>query len=217
MKVTGHALLILLAALGSRATAAGDTPYPVILSVTAVAPPGPGNEPWLIYLDGVFDPAAAKRLSELIVQKRITRASVHLNSPGGSLLAAMSVGRLLRALRFDTHVGRRNVELQRAGAGVCYSACPFAYAGGVRRFLEAGSVLGAHEAVNRVPVPDESAFQQLVAAQGTQYLGEMGVSAELLGIMRGAPHDGMRVLTRDEAVRLGLVNAVAVSAGSPGE
>jgi hypothetical protein len=207
----GCGLLALLAALGGTTTAAADAPGTAGLAITAVAPPEAGGDPWMIYLDGMFDAAAAARLAGLLAQERITRADVYFNSPGGSLLAAMAVGWLIRGRGFDTHVGRRSEHPRQAAAAVCYSACPFGYAGGVRRFLEAESVLGVHEAANRVPVPDESAFQRLVDIQATQYLGEMGVSPALLVLMRSAPHDGMRLLAREEAVGLGLVNAESVS------
>jgi hypothetical protein len=202
---------MLLALLGGAATAAADPSDTAGLAITAIAPPEAGGEPWMIYLDGMFDAAAATRLAGLLAQERITRADVYFNSPGGSLLAAMAVGRLIRGRGFDTHVGRRGVHPRQAGAAVCYSACPFAYAGGVRRFLGAESVLGVHEAANRVPVQDESAFQQFVDFEATQYLGEMGVSPALLVLMRSAPHDGMRLLARQEAVGLGLVSAGSVS------
>lgn len=207
---TGFALLALLTVLGSPALAAENPAGNATLTITAVAPRETDSEPWMIYLDGMFDAADAARLAGLIAQERIKRADVYFNSPGGSLLAAMSVGRLLRERGFDTYVGRRSAELRQPGAAVCYSACPFGFAGGVRRFLETESVLGVHAAENSVPVPDEFAFQQLVEAQATQYLGEMGVSAALLKLMRSVPHDGIRLLTRDEAVGLRLVNEVAV-------
>ena len=207
---TSIALLALLAVVGSPALAAVNPTGNATLAITAVAPRETGAEPWMIYLDGMFHAADTARLAGLITQERITRADVYFNSPGGSLLAAMSFGRLLRERGFDTYVGRRSAELRQPGAAVCYSACPFGFAGGVRRFLETESVLGVHVAANSVPVPDEFAFQQLVEAQATQYLGEMGVSAALLGFMRSVPHDGIRLLTRDEAVGLRLVNAVVV-------
>jgi hypothetical protein len=200
----------LLALLVAPALEAVNPTGNATLTITAVAPREAGGEPWLIYLDGMFDSADSARLAGLIAQEQITRADVYFNSPGGSLLAAMSVGRLLRERGFDTYVGRRSAELRQPGAAVCYSACPFGFAGGVRRFLETASVLGVHAAANSVPVPDEFAFQQLVEAQATQYLGEMGVSAALLKLMRSVPHGGIRLLTRDEAVGLRLVNAVAV-------
>jgi len=103
------------------------------------------------------------------------------------------------------------------GAGRCYSACPFAYAGGVGRSLEPGSTLGVHRAENRVPVPDESAFQEVVADQVTGYLSEMGVSAGLLTIMSEVPHDSIRELTLEEAERLELVTPHAPAQASPAE
>jgi hypothetical protein len=206
----GCGLLVLLAALGGATTAAAAPPVTAGLTITAVVPPDAGGDPWMIYLDGVFDAAAAARLAGLLAQERITRADVYFNSPGGSLLAAMAIGRLIRERGFDTKVGRRSAHPSQTAAAVCYSACPFAYAGGVRRFLDAESVLGVHEAANRVPVPDESAFQRLVDFQATQYLDEMGVSPALLVLMRSAPHDRMRLLAREEAVGLGLVSAERV-------
>jgi hypothetical protein len=208
------ALTALLAAHGPPAPAAADPPGIATLAITAVAPPGAAGAPWLIYLDGLFDAAAAARLAGLIAKERITRADVYFNSPGGSLLAAMTVGRLLRASGFDAHVGRRSADPRQPGAAVCYSACPFGFAGGARRFLAEGSALGVHRAANRVPVPDETTFQRLVDLQATQYLAEMGVSPELLDRMRSAPHDGIRLLAREEAVGLGLVNAETVG-GAP--
>jgi len=133
---------------------------------------------------------------------------VHFNSPGGSLLAAMALGRLLRERGFDSNVGTRTAADPRvAAAGVCYSACPIAFAGGRQRRLPAGSLLGIHRAENRVPVPDETAFQQLVAQQLGEYLAEMGVDSELRELMRRVPHRAIRVLTTGEARVLGLVNA----------
>lgn len=166
---------------------------------------GPAH--WAVYLDGEFDRAAAARLARFVVEQEISRASVYFNSPGGSLVAAMAIGRLLRERGFSTYVGRRGADPRKPGSGVCYSACPFAYAGGSRRFLEGDSALGIHRAANRVPVPDEGAFEQRVATEATTYLDDMGVSRRLFGMMQTTPHDSIRLLSREEAVRLGLVNA----------
>jgi hypothetical protein len=103
-------------------------------------------------------------------------------------------------------VGARTDDAGRPRAGVCYSACPFAYAGGVRRSPDAGSVLGVHRAENRAPVPDDFAFQQVVSRQVTQYLAGMAVSAELPASMSRVPHDTIALLTRAEAERLNLVS-----------
>jgi hypothetical protein len=180
------------------------------LRIEAVPPvgaaDGPGGGRWTILLDGHIDALAPNRLGALVAQKDITSADVYFNSPGGSLIAGMAIGRLLRQRGFDAHVGKRTADVRELIAGVCYSACPFAYAGGVRRYLNPDSVLGVHRAANRVPLPDEDAFEKLVSQQTTEYLLAMGVSPELFRIMSQVPHDVIRGLTRQEAERLMLVN-----------
>ena len=172
----------------------------------AGAADGPGDGRWTILLDGYIDALAANRLGALVAQERIAEADVYFNSPGGSLIAGMEIGRLLRQRGYDTHVGKRTTDVHELIGGVCYSACPFAYAGGVRRYLEFDSVLGVHRAENRVPLPDGSSFEKLVSQQATEYLFAMGVSPELFAIMSQVPHDEIRGLTRGEARRLMLVN-----------
>jgi len=180
------------------------------LTIDAV-PPDPAatslsGHRWTIYLDGLIDSQAAARLAAIIAQRQISLASVYLNSPGGSLTASMAIGRLLRAHRFHTHIGAKSADPRQPANGVCYSACPFAYAGGLWRFLEQGSVLGVHRASNRVPIPDEIAFEQVVGARARAYLAAMGVSPELFALMSAIPANGIRMLSHQEAARLALVN-----------
>jgi len=183
---------------------------PAFLSIEAVAPvPGtrdPLAQHWTLYLDGPFDAGAAARLAGFIAQQGISQAAVYLNSPGGSLVSGMAIGRLLREQRFHTHVGKRTADPRKPASGVCYSACPFAYAGGTGRFLAEGSVLGIHRVTNRVPVPDALAFEQVVSGQAMGYLAEMGIGPGLFQMMEAIPPDGIRLLTRAEALRLNLVN-----------
>jgi hypothetical protein len=199
----------LLALLGLiAAPVAAD--MPAALQVVAVAPeyPGrlPGDQHWLIYLDGPVDAGATSRVVSLILTEHITHAVVYLNSPGGSLVTAMQLGRVLREHAFDTRVGTRTTDAARATAGTCHSACPFILAGGVQRSMETGSAIGLHRAENRVPVRDEGAFQHVVATQVVDYLAEMGVRAEVANIMAATAHDQIRDLTVDEALQLNLLN-----------
>jgi hypothetical protein len=183
---------------------------PATLQVVAVAPRDPGrlsgDGRWLIYLDGPIDPGATSRVVRLILAEHVTHAVVYLNSPGGSLVTAMQLGRVLREHAFDARVGARTTDATRAGAGTCHSACPFILAGGVQRSLETGSVIGLHRAGNRVPVRDEDAFQRVVETQVVDYLAEMGVRAEVARIMAAIAHDEIRDLTVDEALQLNLLN-----------
>lgn len=210
---------LMVACGGSRAEAVSTPGVAGHLRITAVAPGYPERSDssgrWLIYLDGFIDTGATARLGRLLARERIDEASVYFNSPGGHLVEAMALGRMLRQRGYDTSVGARAADGVQPRAGRCYSACPFAYAGGVRRSLEPGSTLGVHRAENRVPVPDESAFQQVVADQATGYLSEMGVSDDLLTIMSEAPHDRIRELTLEEAERLELLTPRALPQASP--
>jgi hypothetical protein len=202
----GASLLVLLGLTALPVVA----DMPATLQVVAVAPeyPGrlPGDQRWLIYLDGPVDPGATSRVVSLILTEHITHAVVYLNSPGGSLVTAMQLGRVLREHAFDTRVGMRTTDATRATAGTCHSACPFILAGGVQRSLEAGSAIGLHRAENRVPVSDNVAFQNVVERQVVDYLAEMGVRAEVANIMTAVAHDRIRDLTVDEALQLNLLN-----------
>lgn len=161
---------------------------------------------WMLYLDGMIESGADQRLAQFVDQQGIAQADVYFNSPGGSLLAGMAIGRFLRERGFSTHVGTRTSRARRPADGVCYSACPFAYAGGVQRSLRKGSVLGVHRARNRVPLADDEAFERRVQADATRYLAEMGVSPKLAELMREVPTGVIRVLSRAEATEFGLVN-----------
>jgi hypothetical protein len=202
----GASLLVLLGLTALPVIAA----MPATLQVVAVPPeyPGrlPGDQRWLIYLDGPVDPGATSRVVSLILTQHVTRAIVYLNSPGGSLVTAMQLGRVLREHALDTRVGTRTTDATRATAGTCHSACPFILAGGVQRSMETGSAIGLHRAENRVPVRDKDAFQHVVAIQIVDYLAEMGVRADVANIMAATAHDQIRDLTIDEALQLNLLN-----------
>jgi hypothetical protein len=197
----------LLACLAVSSRAAGPAADPGWLRIEALRVDGGVDRAggWVLYLDGPFEAGADRRLEDFLDRQGIGSAQVYFNSPGGSLVAGMAVGRLLRARGFTADVGRRAGDPRRPSAGVCYSACPFAYAGGVHRRLREGSVLGVHRARNRVPVPDEAAFERRVEGDAHAYLREMGVDPGLVAIMQETPPGGIRLLDAGELKRLGLV------------
>jgi hypothetical protein len=202
-----------LLAVASCAAAFASSAAPEVpggyLRIVAVAPGyatgATAQDRWLVYLDGFMDTGAAGRFVRLLERRKVATATVYLNSPGGHLVEAMRFGREIRARGFDTVVGARSADAVTPRPGLCFSACPFALAGGVRRSLEPGSLLGVHRAANRVPVADEADFQSAVASQAREYLTEMGVSVDLVALMEGAPHDSIRDITPAEAAELHLV------------
>src|SRR5450432_4934177 len=99
-----------------------------------------------LYLDGTIDPEAGKRLEDYITANRVPRDSwAILNSPGGSLLGGMELGRVIRKYDLRTDIGKPKAEPLRVvnyEAGGCYSACTLAYLGGQFRYLASGSHFG---------------------------------------------------------------------------
>jgi hypothetical protein len=205
------AVLLLLAGCSTpstpRSPASAPPAAPSVLQIVVVAPGDARTAAgWLLYLDGFIDSGAAVRLASVIERERIGAATVYFNSPGGKLVAAMDVGRIVRSHGYSTVVGMRTTDLLRPAPGTCFSSCPFAFAGGVQRSMLRGSEIGVHLAANSVPVPDEAAFQRKVWQDASSYLASMGVAVELLTLMSQAPHDAIRPLTPQEAERLRLVN-----------
>jgi hypothetical protein len=200
--------LALGCAVAVHQTAAAEPP--AFLQMVAIAPeaaaPPPFDEHWTIFLDGLVDGDAPARFDRFLGKRDVSGAIVYLNSPGGSLTAAMALGRILRAAGFETRVGARAADTGRLMAAVCYSACPFVLAGGVRRQLEPGSVLGVHRIENRTPDPDETASERRARFESLNYLAEMGIDAGLLDIMEVVPYDTIRPLSPEEARRFRLID-----------
>ena len=73
---------------------------------------------------------------------------VEFDSPGGNLLEALKLGRYLRVLGWDTSVGKNTVRTGRdtyvEEKSRCYSACVYAFAGGVHRSAE-DKTIGIHQ------------------------------------------------------------------------
>ncbi|HEX7374665.1 MAG TPA: hypothetical protein VF277_06795 [Steroidobacteraceae bacterium] len=203
-------LIILLLVTCTTAAAPPTTEAPLFLQMVAVSPEAGASPPfdqhWSIFLDGIIDDGAPSRLERFLDRRDVAGAVVYLNSPGGSLTAAMELGRILRAAKFEAHVGARAADTGKLVAAVCYGACPFALAGGVKRQLEPGSVLGVHRAENRIPEPDEDAVQRRARFASLNYLAEMGIDAALIDLMETVPYDTIRPLSDDEARRVGLLN-----------
>jgi len=114
-----------------------------------------GNSTW-ISAEGEITaetPAAFERfLNDALIFKR---QAIVINSPGGSVLAGIKLGVIIRQHQFLTTVGRSaksgksvmegHVSISSVVPGECASSCVFAFAGGVERFFAKGSRLGVHQ------------------------------------------------------------------------
>lgn len=152
---------------------------------------------------------------------------IYLASPGGSLTAAMELGRMFRALHLTTVVGLSrhfpNSSESEPEAGDCFSACVFAYAGGLFRYYQdagidgnhrraIGSRLGIHQAsfesdneLTTSPAAREVAATlgvqagQFITAIEIAYMVDMGIDPAIIGVASSTSAHDIRVLTEDEA------------------
>jgi hypothetical protein len=115
-----------------------------------------------------------------------------LNSPGGNVYEALKIGRLVRALRMDTHApdragGKTFCLTHPKGAGLdkcnCASACFLIFVAGINRN---GNHLGIHRVFNnpdqlRLMSPDDAAITTGKATNVVSaYLIEMGVPTHFI-------------------------------------
>jgi hypothetical protein len=187
--------VVLLSACISGALAAGAraapaepqpaNPWPPIVFFVAKGEPnacGAGCREW-IAAEGTIDENAHRRLHGLLNRLERRKLPIYFHAPGGSLEAAMAIGRMMRERGITAGVGRtipRGCDplqeheaacdsLKRSGRELlaelrtartlCNSACVYALIGARVREVGAGARIGVHEiAISRydergLPVP----------------------------------------------------------------
>ena len=170
-----------------------------------------------IFLEGEIDAGAPARLAPVLKRAEETGADVYLDSPGGSLLAGMEIGRMLRRAGANTHVGSAvmkkpdprypGAQLMESLPGGCYSSCALAYLGGVYRYINDGSRYGVHRfSSDARPGPTDLESAQVISAAVGAYIREMGAAPEVFDLMVQAGNDAIRVLTPTELTRLNVIN-----------
>jgi hypothetical protein len=123
----------------------------------------------------------------------LSRATVAFRSDGGSLLAGIRIGMLIRVKNFTTMV---------PDAAQCASACAVAWLGGARRYLGAGSKVGFHAAyVQRAGGTAESGPGNAVLGA---YLDQIGLPEDAIVYITQASPNSMKWLNMDEAAQHGI-------------
>ena len=191
------------AALARRVVAALVASH-LVLAAGAPAAAGPWDEASAPLVPDGFR-VGAFRIEEKItmaVAERVlgidprNTGRVELNSPGGSLEAAMMIARYIRENGLATHVGDR---------GTCASACLLVLQAGVERSAGEDAVLIVHEATNAVghfsPFVTRAYVDSMVAYGASPLFAQ-----EILPIVE-------RVLPASQARDLGIVQRVTRVSG----
>ena len=155
--------------------------------------------PLIVKLDGPIVRGDAAKVMAVLKQQRGDRGLVYLDSPGGDVHEAMSIGRLIRESELTVGVGK------------CASSCVLVLVGGVQRLLGIEDVtgIGLHRLYFSSLSPSAStdvvtARRRKVVAEVSDYLRSMNVTQQLLEMMEAIPPESIRYLTSKEADNLGL-------------
>jgi hypothetical protein len=155
----------------------------------------------LVVVDGDMEPGDIQQFSSKVAS--LSRATVAFRSDGGSLLAGIRIGMLIRMKDFGTVVPE---------GAQCASACAVAWLGGARRFMGAGSKVGFHAAyILKGHGTAESGPGNAVLGA---YLYQLGLSEETIIYVTQAGPTSMRWLNTEEAGQHGIDVALLPPEGS---
>lgn len=116
--------------------------------------------------------------------------TIYFHSMGGSLVAALELGRLIRAAGYNTAIGRSislegMMNIYHYDDAACLSACAYAFLGGIERSYGGGDLYGVH----RFGVKDgvlDGGTAQVLSGEIAAYVEEMGVDSRLLRLASSA-------------------------------
>jgi hypothetical protein len=139
---------------------------------------------------------------------------IYLASPGGNLMEAMKIGRLVRRLRLETRVPsdlpspyRQKAEavLKDKANYICASACFFVFVAGINRARDIyPPILGIHRPYISDVELRKLSGDQVIASAGqmrtfvVDYLKEMNVSEKYADLMFSISKDQVRVINEDD-------------------
>ncbi|MDO5756232.1 MAG: hypothetical protein Q4P24_01770 [Rhodobacterales bacterium] len=133
----------------------------------------------------------ARFADALAAEEGVTRAAI--NSPGGSVRDALSIGRALRDAGLATEI---------EPGDICFSACPYILAAGVVRKVGEGAQVGVHQHYfgKNVALPAFMAVSDIQSGQGEvmEYLDDMGVDLRLMRPALATPPEEIYILVEDE-------------------
>jgi hypothetical protein len=158
------AFILLLSSLGAAAAAEIDVQQL-------------GNGSVLIVVEGDFEQGDIETFRKKVASLSTAKAAVAFRSDGGSLVAGIRIGTLIREKKFATVI---------PDGASCASACALAWLGGTRRFMGQGASVGFHAAyILKSYGPIESGSGNAILGA---YLNRLGLSENaILHVTKTAP------------------------------
>jgi hypothetical protein len=153
-----------------------------------------------------------ERLVDLVRNAAIPpRTSVYINSSGGDVETAISIGRFVRDCWFSTHIGQYILDgvsdsgffaERKRTAGMCMSAATLVFLGGQLRFIEAADRFGVHQFAFKNPTPAHISRSQILSANIARFIADMGINPEFLTACSASENIDIQELSHDELRRL---------------
>ena len=179
------------------------TTSPALLEAPLVIALGSGG---VLSLTGTIDPGSAARFAAEIAARGEYVETVLLDSPGGSVDDALTMGALVREKAMATRV---------VSGGLCASSCPLIFAAGTERQAGRDAALGVHQiyaaALSATPIDAlgvagvAMADAQTVTARVTRHLTLSGVDPALWLHALETPPDRLYYLSPAEMDEFKLV------------
>ena len=143
---------------------------------------GNAAESCAIIASGVITKQTPDKFREYVENEFSDGEVVLLHSKGGNLAGGVELGRAIREYGLSTEIGNgvssKDEFWEWPGAGVCESACAYAFMGGRRRAFDNEDKLGFHRFYSPTQnIDGESA--QVLSGLLVQYMVEMGIDARV--------------------------------------
>lgn len=150
-------------------------------------------------LEGMIAPGDAPRLIAQIDRSDPPVNELILQSPGGSVRDALDLGRHLRAASISTRI---------LSGEYCYSACPYLFSGGAKRFASPSASIGVHQHDfdKNTYLPAFIAIEDIQRGQGDvmAYLHDMGINPLIMRHALATPADEIYILLPEQVEEYGL-------------
>ena len=152
-----------------------------------------GNGSALIVIEGDFELGDIDKFREKVASLPTSRVAVAFGSDGGSLVAGIRIGALIREKKYTTVI---------PDGASCASACALAWLGGTRRFMGQGSSVGFHAAyILQSYGPIESSSGNAILGA---YLNQLGLSEEAILYITQAAPTSIQWMSLDDAGKHGI-------------
>lgn len=160
-------------------------------SAANIAPYGDGN-PAMISIEGEITQGDLERLNAIyrysFTPPQRSSLIIDLDSPGGDLTEAMSIGRWIRKTKATT-----GLKLPES----CASACVYIFAAGVNKFLGGPLLIHRPYLMTRPNGSIDAAMKAALSASRT-YFAEMNIPEDLADVMFSIAPDDARPMTAAE-------------------